>query len=130
MKWRFRKWADKCVLFLVSIKPVRWFFDQLIQFGEWVKKNPFLCAYWRQYLKIRKPFWLTLLSYEALYAAWKHDIWSVLCSIGYILLWIILPDSGNRPDDHDDDDKPDGPDPTPNGDAIDKWLREQQKVEA
>ncbi len=113
------------MLFLVSIKPVRWFFDWLIKLGEWAKKSPF----WKWYRKIRKPFWIALYTYFALYAAWKHDIWNVLCDIGYILLfWLILPDDWHKPDDNGDDDEPDSPDPTPNGDAVDMWIREQQKT--
>lgn len=130
MKWRIRKWADKCVVFLVGVRPIRWFFDQLINLEEWVKKRLFLHTIFRWYCKIRKPFWIALCTYFALYAAWKHDIWSVLCDIGYIIIWLIIPDDWHKPDDNGDDDSPDSPDPTPNGDVIDRWLREQQKVRA
>ena len=54
--------------------------------------------------------------------------WGIIGNICGVLLCIILTNDWHKPDDPDDDDSPDGPDPTPNGDAIDRWLREQQKV--
>ena len=74
MKWQFRKWADKCMLFLVNIKPVRWFFDQLIQLGEWAKENSFLRVMSKWYRKLERPFWIIYGSCWSLYYAWQHDI--------------------------------------------------------
>jgi hypothetical protein len=126
MKWRLRRMMEKCMLFLVSIKPIRWFFDQLFRFGEWASKKPWLQTIWRWYSKLFKPFWYSYLIYSLVIDAWNRNIWNVLMDIACILLVFAL-DNRHGPDNNEED-EPDEPDPTPNGDAVDLWLKEQQKT--
>jgi hypothetical protein len=127
LKWKVRRMVEKCMLFLVGIKPIRWFFDQLFRFGEWASKQPILSTIWRWYGKLSRPFWIGFGSYLVLLDAWQHDWISMIVNIACVILWIILPSIDNR-DDGNDEDEPDEPDPTPNGDAVDMWIKEQQKV--
>jgi hypothetical protein len=82
---------------------------------------------WKWYCLLIKPFWVIYGSYSALYDAWHHDLWSMAVDIFCVVLWLILPDNRNKSDDNGDD-EPDEPDPTPDGDAVDLWLKEQQRV--
>lgn len=127
MKWRIRRMFDKVGLFLVSIKPIRWFLDQLFKFGEWASRNPYICKIWKWYGKLIRPFRIGFGSSWALIDAWQHDWINMLINIACVIVWIILPNINNR--DDNDDEEPDEPDdPTPNGDAVDMWIKEQQKV--
>ncbi|HEX9502837.1 MAG TPA: hypothetical protein VF974_00760 [Patescibacteria group bacterium] len=126
MKWKLRRIVDKAALILVSVKPIRWFFDQLIKFGNWASKNPFLSTIWKWYIKIERPAWISYLTYSLVADAWYHNIWCILIDIACLLVMIFLPNIDNH--DNDEDNEPDEPDPTPNGDAVDLWIREQQKL--
>lgn len=129
MKWRIRRIVDKFCLWLVSIKPIRWFFDQLLKFGKWAKQKPILRVIWRWYGKLFKPFWISYLIYSLAVDAWSRNIWNVLMDIACLIIVLVL-DDRKEPGDDNDDDEPDEPDPTPDGDAVDRWLREQQRVTA
>jgi len=126
LKWQIRRIVDKAALILVSIKPVRWFFDQLIKFGDWAQSKPRLAHIWKWISKLWKPFWIGYGSFYALVDAWNHDWIRMAFNIILVLVWVFMPERDD-PDDEDED-EPDDPDPTPNGDAVDMWLKEQQKV--
>jgi phage shock protein PspC (stress-responsive transcriptional regulator) len=127
MKWKLKRIADRFFLFLVSIKPIRWFFDQLVALSDWAIEVPYLSTIWKWHSKLAKPFWIVFTSCWALYDVWLHDWVGVGINIFYIIVWLIMPNKDN-PRNNDNDEEPDDPDPTPNGDAVDMWIREQQKV--
>jgi hypothetical protein len=127
LKWRIRRMADKAVLMLVSIKPIRWFLDQLFRFGKWAQSKPWLAHIWEWYKKLIKPFWIGYLGYSLIVDAWSHNILNVLLDIAWLLIIVFMPDRDEPDDEDEDEDEPD--DPTPNGDAVDMWLKEQQRIE-
>lgn len=125
MKWRIRRMVDRCILFLVGIKPIRWFIDQLLGFG---KSNPWFIQLGKWYIKSFKPFWFAYLGYCLLFDIWHRIPYNVFIDAICIIIVIICPNiDGNHDKDNDDDD-PNDPDPSPTGDSVDQWLREQQRT--